>query len=610
MYQGTPLKEARTVRTGHREGGYGVPTGSSRFLPIGKDRTKIKGGVSPPELEFEFLTCLTSAVAGGDRSIIDIISQTVKPEYIEDRTLRAIFEVLIRYIDLDTIFQELDGQKRRVFLDLLEKSTNAIAIMALPLSREVIDAWRIREIKRLEKLYVQTLDPAEKEQIHREIMLKANLDPSENKNGEHIKDLLLSKALTEEDFDFEFDWLYPDLLLYGTYNIFFAPPSSGKSLFALSLACRLLEEGKIRSVYYVDGDNSLIVLQKRGIKRLLKRYPGLHYFKPNSAGEMREILEMISQIREENALVIIDSLKDVAGADYSLDKSREAKQIDDLIKRVRDSNGCPKTVIVLHHVTKSSDLPTVFRAKNSTVFQDSADQTYFFRKINQENDAIYVELQEGKHRLSHKNFRFKVYFEHRFEEVDFVLPREEQDIITAARKVISERKKITFDLLVKTLQREYGLPYKKAYQTLREHGERFFSIKREKFPNRIVLTLKGVQEERTQKSLRSCGAIENKGIQISSSSAREEHSQIKEKTQVCENEELVRKNRANVNEAKTLRSCGVARNQGIQPIKPFKASTLSAMIGRLLLKEREDQEKDSEKEKNCGVVENQGIRLI
>ncbi len=569
MYQGTALKETKETRT-------------VKIAREGRIQ-KIKGGFSPPELEFEFLTCLTSAVAEGDRSIIDIISQTVKPEYIEDRTLRAIFEALIRYSDLDVIFRNLDGQKRRIFLDLLEKSTNAIAIMALPLSREVINAWRIREIKRLERLYVQTLDPAEKEQIHREIMLKANLDPSENKNGEHIKDLLLSKALTEEDFDFEFDWLYPDLLLYGTYNIFFAPPSSGKSLFALSLACRLLDEGKIKSVYYVDGDNSLIVLQKRGIKRLLKKYRGLHYFKPNSAGEMREILEMISQIREENALVIIDSLKDVAGADYSLDKSREAKQIDDLIKQVRDSNGCPKTVIVLHHVTKSSDLPTVFRAKNSTVFQDSADQTYFFRKINQEDDAIYVELQEGKHRLSHKNFRFKVYFEHRFEEVDFVLTREEQDIITAARKVISERKKITFDLLVKTLQREYGLPYKKAYQTLREHGERFFSIKREKFPNRIVVTLKGVWEEGTQKSLRSCGVTENQGIQDSAPRAatrtEKEHSPAEEKIQareVAENQGVqkdknsqaknsIKEKGSDGNGTKSLRSCGVIENQGIQP---------------------------------------------
>ena len=118
MYQGNSLKEARTIRTSQEEGRHGIQVDPAGFQR-GKDRTKIKGGDVPPDLEFEFLACLASAATERDRSIIDIVSQTVKPEYIEDRGLREIFEALIQHEDLDLVYQKIKKKRRKLFLTIL-----------------------------------------------------------------------------------------------------------------------------------------------------------------------------------------------------------------------------------------------------------------------------------------------------------------------------------------------------------------------------------------------------------------------------------------------------------------------------------------------------------
>jgi len=442
------------------------------------------------DIERVFLASFISAIITKQEEIVRKVANKIKPEYFQGSLYRALYQKLRSIKTLEEIFPSLNGDTS-LFYDLLNESNNFPPIVIYKVAKDIVANWRERKIRQLQKQFAKCQYPEDRDNIYRKIKEIENIDPFE-KDNYSIKERILSKTIKEEDFNQEMNWLYENLILPGTLNIFFGQPSAGKSLFVLALAIHLIENNIIQDVYYLDGDNPMVVLKKRGLPLLIKKYPQLHYFKPKSSKEMRSLLMDIANLKE-NSLIIIDSLKDLAGADYSLDKSKEAAAIQKLLQYVRDGgeSGYEKTIIVLHHVNKANGSNILFKAKNSTIFVDGADAAYYLQKLNFELDKLYIKLTPAKHRISNQELKFEISVDVRsFREVDFILTRSEQEIIKAAREILKEHEEpIKQDLLIKKLK-ELGFPQKKCFYTLRKYGERFFTITKNNFPKIILYSLK------------------------------------------------------------------------------------------------------------------------
>ena len=442
------------------------------------------------DIERIFLSSFIGAIVTKQEEIVRKVTDKIKPEYFQGSLYRALYQKLRSIKTVEEIFLSLNGDTN-LFYDLLNESNNFPPIILYKVAKDITANWRERKIRQLQKQFATCKYPEDRDNIYRKIKEIENIDPFEEENYS-IKERILNKTIKEEDFGQEMNWLYENLILPGTLNIVFGQPSAGKSLFVLALAIHLIKNNIVQDIYYLDGDNPTIVLKKRGLTLLIKKYPQLHYFKPKSSKEMRSLLRDISNLKE-NSLIIIDSLKDLAGADYSLDKSKEAAAIQKLLQYVRDGgeSGYEKTVIVLHHINKVNGSNILFRAKNSTIFVDGADAAYYLQKLNFELDKVYIKLTPAKHRVSNKEIKFEISVDARsFREVDFVLTRSEQEIINAAKQILIEHEEpVKQDWLIRRLK-ELGFPQKKCFYTLRKYGERFFTITKNNFPKIILYSLK------------------------------------------------------------------------------------------------------------------------
>ncbi len=442
-------------------------------------------------IERIFLSSFISAIVTKQEEIVRKVAGKVKPDYFQGPLYRKLYQKLISIKTLEEIFPSLNGDTS-LFYELLNDSNNFPPVILYKVAKDLVSSWRERRIKQLQKQFAKCRYPEDRDDIYRKIKEIENFDPFEEDQNYSIKEKIINETIKEEDFNQDMNWLYENLLLPGTLNVFFGPPSAGKSLFALALAVDLIKQNVIQDVYYLDGDNPLVVLKKRGLPYLIKKYPQLHYFKPKSAKKMRSLLKDIANI-PEHSLVIIDSLKDLAGPDYSLDKSKEAAVIQQLLQYVRDGgeSGYEKTVIVLHHVNKANGSNILFKAKNSTIFVDGADAAYYLQKLNFELDKLYIKLTPAKHRVSNEELKFEIPVDARsFREVDFILTRSEQEIINAARQILKEHEEpVKQDWLIRRLK-ELGFPQKKCFYTLRNYGEKFFTVTKNKFPKLILYSLK------------------------------------------------------------------------------------------------------------------------
>jgi hypothetical protein len=307
---------------------------------------------------------------------------------------------------------------------------------------ELIQEWKNRKINLIQQfLSHERLTPDQLYTFLQELIEVQNFSPFPEDREKSEEEMLLSMACRPEDLDVEVSYLYDEFLPTGTINFWVAPPSQGKSALALALSCWLLDQGKVDKVLYFDGDNPLTVLKQRKLDAILSRYKNkLFYFLPNSATEFQQLVFKSSSVKGK-VLIIIDTLRAFVGS-QDINKGEIAEKIMTFFKDITRTGN--KTVIVLHHVNKPPRDSTTYtlldRIKGATEFRDRADVIFFFTKRNQDENALYVALENLKPRMPVKN---KIYFkinipEAKMEEIDEILTKEEQEFVSAVINCIYE----------------------------------------------------------------------------------------------------------------------------------------------------------------------------
>jgi|GEM_PF-5359078 len=311
------------------------------------------------------------------------------------------------------------------------------------LATELLLKWKERKRKYIQQVIASSknLSDEQLQAFINELVEIENFSPFPDAQEELEEDKLLSMAARPEDFNIEVPYLYDDFLPHGMISLWVAPAAQGKSALALALSCWLLDQGKVDKVLYFDGDNPLAVLKKRKIDEILDRYKDrLFYFQVNTSKEFQSLVKKTQYVKGR-VLIVIDTLRAFVGP-QDINKGEVAERIMAFFRELTRSG--ERTVIILHHVNKpprdANAYALMDRIKGATEFRDRADIAYFFTKRNQDDEAIYIALENVKPRIPVKQ---KIYFRvdvenARIEEVEEILTKEEQDFVSAVVNTIYE----------------------------------------------------------------------------------------------------------------------------------------------------------------------------
>lgn len=204
-------------------------------------------------------------------------------------------------------------------------------------------------------------------------------------------------------------WLIDDFLLKGSLNMFYASAGQGKSLFTAHLCKFLLENKLVSSVYYFDGDNSVISLKKRNYDEFLDP-KHFHYALPNLSQKYELFDTLLKSKFKPNTLIVIDSIRNFISGDLNSDKA--VMQELNKLQALRDNKKV--SVIFLHHQPKQMDGENNKAYKGSTSFADSVDEDFFLTKINHKDNPTLKEhesiilLESQKKRNNPKPMAFKL----------------------------------------------------------------------------------------------------------------------------------------------------------------------------------------------------------
>ena len=204
--------------------------------------------------------------------------------------------------------------------------------------------------------------------------------------------------LSAEDLQEEPVFLIDDFLVKQSISMFFAAGGSGKSFLTLSMSLKLLKEKRVKTVLYMDMDNSLVALKKRGLDKIIEDTPELYYIHTSRLkGDPFDLIgQLVAEAKKDSnafkdTLIVFDSIRDfIAGRDMNSD--REITPVMQMLKTLRESGA---TVIFLHHTTKESGGKTY---RGSSSFRDSVDIAYALSSQRQNNTLTFT-LELDKDRL-------------------------------------------------------------------------------------------------------------------------------------------------------------------------------------------------------------------
>ncbi len=410
-------------------------------------------------------------------------------DFILDSQLKTILKVLIEACgkgngelqSADALYQKIvsriadiavDEKKINVsyFVNLYALAPIAGMLISIPLLHELavelLNKWKKRKRAFYQKVLATSKNLTDEQlaKIIKELMEIENYSPFPDMQEDIEEDMFLSMADAPEDFDVEVEYLYENFLPKNTINLWVAPASQGKSALALFLACYLLDQNKVDKVIYLDGDNQRTVLAQRGLKEIRQKYKDrlFYYSKDMYSKKMQEYLLKTEKVKGR-VLIVIDTLRALVGP-KNINKGEEAEKIMAIFRDIVNSGD--KTIIVLHHVNKpplnENGYTLADRIKGATEFRDRCDIAYFFTKKDQDENSIYITLENVKPRLPvRQKIHFKVDIKNKcIEELEEILTKEEKIFVSAVLKVIDEVSQMTM---------QYPNKYQ-IEQRLREHG--------------------------------------------------------------------------------------------------------------------------------------------
>lgn len=237
---------------------------------------------------------------------------------------------------------------------------------------------------------------------------------TQNTNNTNVASSMIAylqvNKLVPADLDIEVNYLINEFLIESSLNMIFASAGQGKSFLILSIAIKLLQEGKVKKCLYLDMDNSTMALKSRQLDELLTNNPDLYYIHHSKTD--RSPSDILFQLADEvnieaksleGYLIVFDSIRDfLGGRDMNSDK--EIMPIMNAMKKLREAGA---TIVFLHHAKKDTDAKKEVY-KGSTSFMDSVDVSYHLQSKKDSANKLSYSLTVAKDRIPVNNSAFSL----------------------------------------------------------------------------------------------------------------------------------------------------------------------------------------------------------
>ncbi|WP_066403397.1 DnaB-like helicase N-terminal domain-containing protein [Aliarcobacter cryaerophilus] len=288
-----------------------------------------------------------------------------------------------------------------------EYYTSIIATTPISSIIEYLKQLKKDSIKRQIKIYASKIKEGDYNQIQK---LQDLHEKFENLNSEiNLKkfDEKFEKLINSFDLDVEkiknrkIEFLYDQFIIKNDIIMFVARPGLGKSLMALAICNMLLDAGKIRRVFYLDGDNSHVTIKSRNIDLLKDKFGNrLNYFIELSDSDLYRIITELKKKDLTDFLIVFDSIKNFIIGDRNSHK--DVTEIMNILKKLRN-NGA--TIIFLHHQNKvNKEFNSAFAG--SSAFMEDISLAYELKRNDYKQTYIFTPLKDRNNIASRIAFKY------------------------------------------------------------------------------------------------------------------------------------------------------------------------------------------------------------
>ena len=232
-------------------------------------------------------------------------------------------------------------------------------------------------------------------------------------NLDHVKQLKIidekfEKLISSLDLDInkikdkKIEYLYDNFIMKNDITMIVSRPGIGKSLISVALCNMLLRDGKIKRVFYLDGDNSSTTIKSRNMESIKDKYKNqLNYFIELSDLNFYTIINQLKNKDLSDILIVFDSIKNFINGDRN-----SHKDVNDLMKKLKELRNNSATVIFLHHQNKlNKDFNSAFAG--SSAFMEDISLAYELKKNNDKQTYIFHPLKDRNNISSRIAFKYK-----------------------------------------------------------------------------------------------------------------------------------------------------------------------------------------------------------
>lgn len=197
------------------------------------------------------------------------------------------------------------------------------------------------------------------------------------------------------------EYLYENFIVKNDITMIAALPGTGKSLITVALSNMFLMEGKIKRVFYLDGDNSEVTIKTRNIHLLKEKFgKSLNYFVEISKSSLTKIINELRLRDLSECLIVLDSIKNILVGDRN--NHKDVTELMNSLKILR-KNGA--TIIFLNHKNKlNKEFNTDY--SGSSAFAEDVALFFELRKNVDKQTYILNPLKDRDNIGSHIAFKY------------------------------------------------------------------------------------------------------------------------------------------------------------------------------------------------------------
>ncbi|MGJ0303357.1 AAA family ATPase [Aliarcobacter cryaerophilus] len=201
--------------------------------------------------------------------------------------------------------------------------------------------------------------------------------------------------------DEKIEYLYDNFIIKNDITMIVSRPGIGKSLITFSLCNMLLRDGKIKRVFYLDGDNSRTTIKSRNIEPIKEKYQNqLNYFIELKDSNFSTIINQLKNKNLSDMLIVLDSIKHFIIGDRNIHKD-----VTDLMKILKELRNNKATVIFLHHQNKlNKDFNSAFAG--SSAFMEDISLAYELKRNDDKQTYIFNPLKDRNNISSRIAFQY------------------------------------------------------------------------------------------------------------------------------------------------------------------------------------------------------------